>query len=133
MFWVHEDGEDGRKLLDLLLLVPYGIEEFLLLILVLVLDISQLGEVSDILLLYLCEPLLDLVDLLVEVLVVLLDVEELALPLLLLLLVFLLLLLLRLEFLLQLPDFLQFILVLPVWPFVISREHFLQVLKFLLE
>ena len=102
-------------------------------VLVLVLNISELGEVSNVFLFDFCEPLLDLVDFLVEVLVVLFDAEQFLLPALLLLLVLFLLLLLHLQFLLQLLYLLQLVLLLPVRPPARASKHLLQVLQLLFQ
>lgn len=92
----HQHIQNGRKFFNLLLLVPDRIKQLLFLILMLILNVPQLSQVSNVLFLDLCESLFNLVHLLVQVLVVFLDVHQLWLPALLFFLVVFLLFLLGL-------------------------------------
>lgn len=70
----HQHVQYGSKPLDFLFLVANCIQEFLLVILVLDLNISELGQTGNILFLNVLEPAAHLVDFIIQPSIVLLDV-----------------------------------------------------------
>lgn len=113
---VHEDIYNCLELFNLFLLIPDGIKKLLLFLLVLVLDISQLNQVSCVFLFYFLKSKPHLINLFIQTFIVLFYIQKLILSSFFLFSELLFFLLLDFQLLLQLFYLLHFALVITIRP-----------------